>query len=271
VSGFTLLGSSGFIGSHVLAELHRRGADVWTPGRDESLRGRPLGCVLYCVGLTADFRERTFDTVQAHVGHLQDVLQHAQFESLLYLSSTRVYAGTDSTDEDACLRVCPTRVDSLYNISKLMGESLCLSCGRSAVRVARLSNVYGVNDTSSNFLTAVVSEALTTGEVVLQTSLDSAKDYVDVRRIAELLPRIARDGRRRVYNVASGENTTHAEIIGAIRRIIPCVVNVPPDAPTVTYPVISTTRIREEFAWAPCRVLDDIEHLVNDRREAMRQ
>ena len=85
-STFTVLGASGYIGSRLVAHLRAQGHTVWAPARgDAEVFTRPLGHVMYCVGLTADFRTRPFDTVDAHVGLLAEVLRRAQFDSLLYL------------------------------------------------------------------------------------------------------------------------------------------------------------------------------------------
>jgi hypothetical protein len=91
--------------------------------RDDPMPEGPLGHVIYCIGLTADFRSRTFDTVEAHVCTLLDVLRRGEFESIVYLSSTRLYAGSDSTSEETSIRISPFDV---YNTSKLAGESLVL-------------------------------------------------------------------------------------------------------------------------------------------------
>jgi len=64
----TVLGGSGFIGSHVARHLRRLGVACDTPARDdESIFSRPLGHVIYAIGLTADFRARPLETVEAHV------------------------------------------------------------------------------------------------------------------------------------------------------------------------------------------------------------
>jgi nucleoside-diphosphate-sugar epimerase len=268
-STFVVLGSTGFIGSHLVAELRGRGASVWAPARDESMRNRSLGHVLYCIGLTGDFRARPLDAVDAHVGRLQRLLRECDFRSLLYLSSTRVYAGASRADEEAVLRVAVTSPDHLYNISKIMGESLCLASGRPNVRVVRLSNVYGVNLAATDFLSLVIRDALVRRRVALETALDSEKDYVDVRDVAKLLPEIARSGRHRVYNVARGQNTSHAALLEALRAATPCAVDVAEGAPTITFPPISVERVREEFGWTPRSVLDDLETLVTGHRHAM--
>ncbi len=77
---------------------------------------------------------------------LRQVMAEARFERLIYLSSTRVYGsgGGDTPVHEAM----PLMVDShsgsdLYNLSKLMGESLCLHGSQGRAMVVRLSNVIG--------------------------------------------------------------------------------------------------------------------------------
>src|ERR1044072_4835036 len=139
----TVLGASGFIGSHLIKRLDELGLPFNAPGRDQTIFSGSAGHVIYCIGLTADFRSRPFDTVRAHVCKLLEVLQNVNFDSLTYLSSTRLY-GTDKSEarEEDSFRVNSLNPDDLYNISKAMGESIALNCGKNT-RVVRLSKVYG--------------------------------------------------------------------------------------------------------------------------------
>src|SRR5688572_20741048 len=119
----TVLGASGFIGGHLVTKLRESGCDVFTPEREADLSGKRLGHVVYCIGLTADFRSRPLDTVTAHVCRLVEVMRDCDFESLLYLSSTRLYKGDSKiAQEDDPFQVAPLDPDDLYNVSKLMGE-----------------------------------------------------------------------------------------------------------------------------------------------------
>src|SRR6267378_3887747 len=139
----TVLGASGFIGSHLVKRLRELNIECLAPGREEQLPGRNLGEVIYCIGLTADFRSRPFDTVDAHVCKLLSVLRDCEFDSLLYLSSTRLYEGHSQTArEEDSLKFGPTNPSDLFGLSKALGESLSLACGKK-VRVVRPSNVYG--------------------------------------------------------------------------------------------------------------------------------
>lgn len=254
---WTVLGASGTIGRRLAAHLRADGNTVYTPSRGDRgwLYLRPLGHVIYAIGLTADFRQRPYDTVQAHVSVLAELLQRGNFESLLYLSSTRVYARAAGGLEDSPLPVLTQDSSDLYNLSKLMGESLCLQDARAGVRVARLSNVVGGEDADSvNFVPSLVREARS-GRIVLQTAADSAKDYIHIDDVVELLPRIAASGLQRLYNVASGVQTTHAQWTAQLAARTGCAVEVAPGAITVRFIPIDIGRIRAEFDFQPRPVL----------------
>ena len=69
---FTVVGAAGFVGTRVCATLQARGAQVWVPARNEPWPWEvPLGHVIYCAGLTADYLARPFDTVPVSYTHLR--------------------------------------------------------------------------------------------------------------------------------------------------------------------------------------------------------
>lgn len=259
---FTILGASGFIGRHLVAALQAAGTACFAPRRgDAGVCERNLGHVIYCVGLTSDFRDYPIQTVQAHVCYLSSILSTANFESLLYLSSTRLYGRSDTTREDANFHVNPADPSDLYNLSKITGEALCLLSERPSVRVARLSNVYGP-DMSPGFLSSLLGDALARRHIVLQTSFASAKDYVSVTDVVRLLPLIATSGRERIYNVAKGANTSNSELTEALTKLTGCSVEEAPGAPTIRFSPLSIERTRAEFAFNPAALLDDLAAMI---------
>jgi nucleoside-diphosphate-sugar epimerase len=269
---FTVFGGAGFIGSHLVGHLRDRGHHCDTPGRDQVLKVRgPLGHVVYCIGLTADFRSRPFDTVEAHTGLVASLLRSAQFDSFLYLSSARIYQTAESGSETAQFAVDPTDPSQLYNLTKLTAESLCLSLARPEIKVARLSNVYGPDFESANFLAAIVRDAVQHGAVSLETHPDSAKDYVAIGDVTEALERIALQGRQRIYNVAAGRNVTNAAIVKALQDASGCTVEWAPGARPVSTPVIATERLRAEFGYAPRQLPEQLASLVALYRQHYRQ
>jgi nucleoside-diphosphate-sugar epimerase len=259
---FTILGASGFVGSHLARAFEAERVSYWAPGRDEDLLARSLGHVLYCIGVTADFRARPYDTVRAHACQLLDILERANFDSFLYLSTTRLYGKIDETHETATFRVNPLDPSDLYNLSKLMGESVCLTANRPNVRVARLSNVFGNDFASPNFLSSIVRDAVEDGHVLLRTTMASAKDYVSINDVVALLPQITQYGRERIYNVASGINTTNGALLAVIAQHTGCTATVADAAETIVFPPITVDRIRDEFAAAPISVLQSLGTLI---------
>ena len=265
---FTVLGAQGFVGQALSQWLRARGHEVHTPARQLSpteISASLRGHVVYCIGLTADFRSRPWDTVDAHVGVLRQLLDKGQFASLTYLSSTRVYLGGDAGHEDAPLKVRPGDPDQLYNLSKLMGESLCHAAHRpeKPVRVVRLSNIVGSDLTSDNFIYTLLREALATNAIQLNSSLGSAKDYIALEDVTRMLELIAIQGRERCYNLASGRQTRHGEIVRAIVALTGACVSVTPDAPSMDFPAIDIHRLHEEFGFSPQPPLDGLVALLS--------
>lgn len=262
-SRFTVLGARGFIGSRLLSYLRDRGHECAGVVRGDDLAARqPLGHAIYCIGVTADFRSRPFDTVRAHVCTVADVLETAQFESLLYLSSTRIYAGAAVTREDTALVASPGNPEDYYNLTKLTGEALCLASKREGVRVVRLSNVYGDDFSSSNFLPTVIRDAIVDRRVILHNSLASEKDYVSISDVVRTLPKIAVLGQHRVYNLASGVNTSNREILECISGITGCSYAEQGNASITRFPVTDISRLRTEFKFDPKPLLAELPALV---------
>jgi nucleoside-diphosphate-sugar epimerase len=251
----TVLGASGFIGARLVDHLRDGGIDHRAVTRTDALPSGPLGTVIDCAGITGDFLERPLDTIDAHVSRLLDIVRGSDFDSYLYLSTTRFYRdGTASEDDE--IRVDPGRASDLYDISKLAGEAVVRHLGDRG-RVVRLSTVYGPGQ-AGTFLASVLDELAERGTVTLRTALDSARDYVHVDDVVPLLVGIACRGRRATYNVASGVNVTHAEVLAAIPGAM---WDVAPGAPTVRHPVIDVDRLAAEFSVPPARVLEELRAL----------
>lgn len=250
-SPFTILGASGFIGRALVSWL-RGGDHVVHAVTRASLPAllasrRPAGHVIDCIGLTADFRMRPLDTAEAHVGVVARCLAELSFDSFLFLSSTRVYAHAAATHEDTPLLCLSGARADVYNTTKLAGEALCLTDERPMVRVARLSNAYGPGMPVETMLGEVLRQGAETGNVLFRQSSRSEKDYVSLARLVRLLPALAMHGRRRLYNVASGRNTSHGEIADALHRAFGWQVTFAAGAPDARFPKISIGRVADEF------------------------
>jgi nucleoside-diphosphate-sugar epimerase len=267
MTAYTILGSKGFIGSHLARSIREKSISCYCPGRDEKLPEKDLGHIVYCIGLTADFRTRPYDTVDAHVCTLLDVIRNHDFDSLTYLSSARVYQGNcNPCTEESTIQANPLDPNDLYNISKVMGEAVCFASGKK-VRVVRLSNVYGDDFTSENFLSSVIRDAVVKRKVVLNTSLDSEKDYISIHDVINILPRIAEKGQFSLYNVASGRNTSNLDIMKKLQDLTLCEITVNPGAKKVCHPPVSIEKIQREFSFSPSNLLDDLQKIIIQFRD----
>ena len=262
----TVLGAGGFIGRALVAHLRAAGRRVNPITRAELpdfLALRPAaGDLIYCIGLTADFRTRPLDTAEAHCGLVARMLAELDFRSFLLLSSTRVYGRAEIGREELPLAVLPGAPGDLYNITKLAGEALCLSDPRAAVRVARLSNVYGEGMGDGNFLGQILAEGHARGAITLRQSLRSAKDYIAISEVVPALLAIAGRGAARLYNVASGVNTSHDAIVGVLQGATGWDVTVDDNATAVRFPRIDVTRLSLEFGAPSNSILDDLPALA---------
>lgn len=259
----TVVGGRGFIGSHLVKKLTAEGVECFIPRHDDpELFERDLGDVFYCAGAPALSPQKGLDTQRAHAGLIAEILQNSRFDRLVYLSSTRVYMDAPHGDEGERLLVNPSNPDHLFNVTKLAGESLCLFTESETIRVARVSNVFGYGSRVQTFLPSLILSALREKRVVLKTGLQSAKDYISVDDCVDALVAICERGAERLYNVASGVNISHAQIVERLQELTGASVEVAPGAPTVGYPQIDVGRIRALIPAPRENVLDAMENLV---------
>jgi nucleoside-diphosphate-sugar epimerase len=266
---FTVFGSTGFIGSNVTKSLAEKNVEVLTPERGEFISSKNLGHVIYCVGVTGDFRSRPFDTIRAHICLLVEILEKAEFESFVYLSSTRIYNRTGVGYEEAFLYADPSDASDLYNLSKMTGESICLSSGRSSVNIVRLSNVYGLDLQSENFLPSIIRDAISKKIIVFETDLLSEKDYVNVKDVVEVVPQIAISSKHKIYNVASGENVSNGDLANLLMEKIDCDMEVKPGAKQIVHPRIDIERVRKDFGFSPSSILMCLPGLIDEYRKEL--
>ena len=259
---FTVFGSKGYIGSAFHNYLKSQNIECLTPDvRNGKIPKGNLGHVIYAIGVP-DFKQNPMKTIDAHVFLLNKLLNEINFESFLYISSTRIYFNAISTDENSSLVVNPSDFDNLYNISKIMGEAICNMSKKQNVRVVRLSNVTGNNFDSNIFLSSIIQDAIKFKKIILQTSLDSEKDYVYIDDILGILQKIVLHGKRSVYNIASGQNLSNEKIVKKLQEITGCEFKVAENAKKYSFLPISIKQIKKEFNFEPTPILNKFEEII---------
>jgi nucleoside-diphosphate-sugar epimerase len=264
----TVLGASGFIGGRLVGELDQLGLEYAAPDRAERLEGRALGHLVYCAGVTEDFRRRPLDTVAGHVSRLESILRTSEVRSLVYLSSTRIYRSSGTATENDVLQLDPGNPDHLYDLSKALGESLALSADVPVV-VMRLSNVYGLDIGSRNFLASILQDVVRKGEVTLRTTLDSTRNYVSVDNVVTAILGLMRGGAHGTYNIAGARAVANREITDLLSALSGCAVRVVDGGPHVTAPEISIAKVSAAIDYSPESVVDALPRLVDAYRLAL--
>jgi nucleoside-diphosphate-sugar epimerase len=269
MSEFTILGGTGLIGKALIKRLDSQGHKLFVPDRklDAHLISSTLnGHVIYCIGLTADFRSRPWDTAEAHIEILKTLLKNGNFTSLTYLSSTRVYSGSNSGKEDSYLMVRPQDADQIYNISKLMGESLCHAAHQISkpVRIVRISNVIGGELASENFIDTLFQEALSKKIIHLNSNPKNSKDYIALCDVTRMLEIITLSGRESCYNLASGLQISHELIAKVISKYTNSRIIYSKKEPITHFPKTNIDKLVNEFQFSPISPIEYLEKLLKN-------
>ncbi|WP_110791770.1 NAD-dependent epimerase/dehydratase family protein [Cronobacter sakazakii] len=272
MSLYTVTGGRGFIGSHIVALLESQGHEVYVPARnDENLFSRNLGTVIYCAG-NGDCQRTPFAVLEANTLLLSQILQKAQFNKLVYISSTRVYMNHATASEQDDVIVCNDDNRRLFNLTKLVAEEMCLKSGK-PVTIVRPSNVYGLALNSPLFLPSIIRHAINNGEVNMYVQPTYAKDYVSVDDVAEVCVKLAQtDGvEGKVFNIAAGENTDAGQIADVLEKLTACNINWHKvQFPREVFPVTSIDALREIYPeYQPRNVLTDLVYMINKYKEEL--
>lgn len=252
----TILGASGNIGKKLCSRLAQY--RPFMPNREEmsQLEGKELGVVFYCIGKVSNFRVNAQETIDAHVNVLNKILTQCQFDKLIYCSSTRVYDGLtlDIASEESMLPVSSEDSHYVYQLSKLLGEWLCLNDPGKRAVVVRISNIYGLpGEITDGFLPHVLSElANGTKSLSLSALADGQRDYLFIDDLIDMLLMIAnKKNHHRLYNIANGETISNIELFDFLSKKTGCEFSLNLDHRPIHLPTIETGRFVEEFQYRP--------------------
>lgn len=235
---YTILGSSGFIGHYLSKAL----PDAYCPPRRElrSLAG-DLYHVFYCIG-----DNKLPGALDADLGYLLWFLKNCNFESLTYLSSSRVYCGASSGSEESDLVLSPQDPGMAYSVTKLAAESACLADER--CKIVRLATVVGLNN-GDYLIPGLIRSALRDRMMKVDLHPWTIRYLVAIEDVIEILPKIP-FGKHRIYNIASDIPTNVGYIIMAIEAATGAKAFWR-HSNFVPYPPISIKRAKEEFGFSP--------------------
>lgn len=218
---YTVLGATGFIGHHLAAALRQTGAECYTPGRgDDGVFTKPLGRVFYGIGYTADFAQNPAATVEAHSALLSRILADATFDKLIYMSSVRLYDGLGGArnEESRDLVLNPANPRHLYDLSKALGENLCLHASGGRAGVARLAAVYDKAPDATGFLPELLRRLKTERAFTMESDSGTVRDYITLDDTLAALMAMMDHAGCEIVNVASGMNISNRDIADTLNE-----------------------------------------------------
>ena len=251
---YTIFGSRGRIGSFLKKYITSNGDDVYCPARKDYYSfDRNLGHVIYCSGITTNFKNKSYDLIQSHVCLLSYLLKETNFDSFNYISSSRL----NFPKKAALRKIHPEfygdyEID-IYNASKLAGEALCLNSNRLNVKISRICHVVDPSDKSrQNFLSNICGQAKN-GEIRLNCSLSTKKNYIFIDDLAYLLKVIGPYGKKNFYNIGSNNIISNNEIVEKLVKLTNCRYISNKNVKTTLEPKIDISDIIKEFNYTPIK------------------
>ena len=259
---YSIFGSKGRVGNSLVKLLQRSGnIEVFeVPRKFKSTKSEHLGHVIFAAGVTSDFRDRPYETMDAHVALLSDILNKSEFDTFTYLSSTRLYQNASSTKVDSVFTVNPNSPSDIYNLSKLSGEALCLQASDN-VFVVRLSNVVGRQEVERDNFIGMISQQALNGKICFKTSAHSSKDYIWIDDVLDLLVDIPIKALKKIYNFASGQNITNDQWAKAFQNATGCDIVYERNASTNSFNHIEIEETKLDFDFKPNSVIEKIDEI----------
>ena len=250
-------------------------ADVADDGFGDALELGAVDGVVHAAAITplapGEEVSRAVDTARVNVVGTANVLRwcdRVRPRRVVHVSSATVYG--DAGRAPVLTEESPLRPGNVYGITKLAAEQLALRTAALEALdlvVVRLTQPIGAMErtTATRSALSPVHDwcvAAARGEPLPVGDLAPARDYTDVRDVAEAIAALLEHGRlaHRVYNVGGEQRYSLAEILAVLRRLVPDLSTVPGDVnltPSMVRPPVSSARLRDEVGWEPRIPLED--------------
>ena len=192
------------------------------------------------------------------------IIFNNKFDSFTLLSTTRLYFANPrtKTSENDPININSNNKNFLYNSLKIAAENLCLTLNNKNIKVIRMSNLFGDNFTNQAYILPTwIRDSIINKKIDLYINKNSTKDFIYVDDAFDVLLKIIKKGKHRLYNVASGKNIKLSKILKEIKKITNCRINYTNTSNIIKEPKINIKRIVNEFNFKAKNNLID---LLND-------
>ena len=261
-NSFTIFGQ-GFVGTNISIFLKKKKCKLFIPKKGKYKFKKNLHNVIYCIG-NQNWLKDPEATYNANLAMVPKIIFNNKFDSFTLLSTTRLYFANPrtKTSENDPININSNNKNFLYNSLKIAAENLCLTLNNKNIKVIRMSNLFGDNFTNQAYILPTwIRDSIINKKIDLYINKNSTKDFIYVDDAFDVLLKIIKKGKHRLYNVASGKNIKLSKILKEIKKITNCRINYTNTSNIVKEPKINIKRIVNEFNFKAKNNLID---LLND-------
>jgi UDP-glucose 4-epimerase len=235
-----ILGASGFLGRAIHARLAGDGVEVVAHSsrsldltRPEALGALdgvlgPETTLVLASALTPDRGQTpaTFLANAAMAANLAAYLEGRPLRQLVYVGSDAVYGfGDEPVTEET-----PVAPAGYYALGKYAGERVVECAARAAavpLLVLRVTGVYGPGDPHASYGPNAFVRSLARDRTVrIFGAGEEERDHIHVDDVGRIAADLMRRGATGVYNVATGQSWSFADVLKTIRDLVPYEVTV---------------------------------------------
>ena len=263
-NSFTIFGQ-GFVGTNISIFLKKKKYNLFLPKKGKYKFKKNLHNVIYCIG-NNNWVKDPKGTYDANLGLVPEIIFNNKFDSFTLLSSTRLYLGNSEgeTSENNPININSNDKKFFYNSLKLAAENLCLSLNNKNIKVVRMSNLFGDHfKNNALILPTWIRNSVKYKKIDIYISKNSTKDFIYVNDAFDVLLKIIKRGKHRLYNVASGKNIKLSKILKEIKKITNCKINYTHNSNVVKEPKVNIKRIINEFNFkTKNNLINFLNHLI---------
>ena len=265
-NSYTIFGR-GFVGTNVEQFLKKTKCKIFLPKKGKYKFNKNLHNIIYCIG-SDNWIKDPKGSFEANLGVIPKIIFNNKFSSFTLISTTRLYLGNTkkNTKENNLIQINPNIRNFFFNSLKLSAESLCLSLPNKRIKVVRMSNLFGDNFSKQIYLLpTLIRNAIKNKKINIIINKKSSKDFLYINEAIEILLKIIKKGKHRLYNVASGKNTELFKISQKIKKITNCKINYKNQNKLINDATVDISRIKKEFNFKPTKdLIKSLDELINN-------
>jgi UDP-glucuronate decarboxylase len=255
-----ITGSTGFIGSHLVASLPLDSSCVWHCPSHAALESNidnlpQVDYIIHAAGYAAPaiFTKYPIDTIEINTSTVIKLIQHLKPEgSFLFCSTSEIYKGIDHVaTEDDIGTTNPQHERSAYIEGKRCGEAIIHAYRDRGIRAmsARISLAYGpgTKKHDARVLNQFIEQALTTGKIQTRDNCSAVPTYCYIDDTIEMLWNILLHGTQEVYNVGGIDTLPLSNLAKLIGKLTGAEVLIPESPEGIPFVKMDTSRYGREF------------------------